>query len=74
MSIDLKNRWKYLRSKPKIFQTYISAAKKLEELHKKYLPIIESFALIVCEEYFKRKMGIQTSINPIIIVLEIGAN
>jgi hypothetical protein len=42
----------------KIFQTYINAAKILEELHKKYSPIIESFALIVCEEYFKRKMEI----------------
>jgi len=42
----------------KIFQTYINTAKRLEKLHRKYLPLIESFALIICEEYFKRKIEI----------------
>jgi len=48
----------------KTFQNYINVAKRLDYLHKKYLPIIESFAIIICEEYFNKSIEVPNEYQP----------
>jgi hypothetical protein len=47
------------------FEKYIAVLKKLDSLHKRFLPLIESFAILLSEEFLKRKMEVPLPYLPV---------